>query len=319
MRKLFLATVLGLVLSVLTVVPAYAAIGDPDSITIESVRVFQNLWDDSGDGDQLYVVEYKVMYPPPHPTEDPNDTFFVGIWDGAVLKYSRPLNYYGHNIISIYLTEARGLTWSDPYTIRVSGNPAYFSSLVEDINMDSLVLAGGNWVSGTQTDSRGYLQSWCVTLAQTLETSWGTALLTSSSKLNILGSATFKEAIPELNGICPTLFQYLEYSTEAPTQAYQVELETRLGARLQSVLTNLGTFFHVPGAMIGGVGFGIIFFILTGSIFAATGSVPGAIAVSIPFIIAGNIIGLIPLVITFVFGLIVVVLFGVTFILGRMG
>ena len=80
---------------------------DPTSISIESVRIYQNLWQT---GDQLYVVEYKVMYNTT-PLIEPKDVYLVGIWDGAVLRASEPLKSYGYNVTSIYLNAPSALNW----------------------------------------------------------------------------------------------------------------------------------------------------------------------------------------------------------------
>ena len=166
MRKLLLVSVLGLFLLFGLVSPVWA-ISNPDSISIQSVRVFQNLWET---GDMLFLCEYKVMYAT-DPTEDPKDTFLVGVWDGTTQKYSRPLSYYDHNMQSVYLTAAQALTWEGSYTVRVMGNPSYFATLTKDVNKASLELAPTHWISGAQSASRALLQDWCVSLAETFETS----------------------------------------------------------------------------------------------------------------------------------------------------
>ena len=83
-RRVILGSFLSLCSLLLLSSPVYA-ISNPDSITIESVRVFQNLWET---GDQLYVVEYKVMYDS-DPDEDPEDTFLVGVWSDSTQKVSK--------------------------------------------------------------------------------------------------------------------------------------------------------------------------------------------------------------------------------------
>ena len=59
--------------------PVYA-IDAPDSISVESIRVYEGIWET---GDMLFLVEYKVM-DDPDPSEDPWDTYLVGVWAGAV-------------------------------------------------------------------------------------------------------------------------------------------------------------------------------------------------------------------------------------------
>jgi len=315
-----------LIALVLPTIPVYA-VADPDSIGIESVRVYEGLWEA---GDMLFVVEYKVMYSS-EPSESAENTFLVGVWDGAVKGPDRPLNFYQHNIISIYLTAAEvgifGYTYGDELKVRVMGNPTYFPVLTEDVNMDTFTLAASFWVNeGSLAATRTFLAYWCVALAEVLEISWGIPLLTTGDRLNTAGMIAFQDAIPGLDSICPEVFQvytsYPDYTDPAYTPTYETDLLGRTGARLTGVLEGLGQWITGKanmGGLIGGVGLAILFFVLAGRIFIATGSVPIAIVVSIPFLFVGNVIGILSLTITFIAAFIVVVLFAVTFILGRMG
>lgn len=305
------------------------AIGNPTgNMTIESVRVYEGLWET---GDMLFVVEYQVEYAP-DPEEDPQDTFLVGSWNATGAKGpDRPLDYYQHNFTSIYLTDNQSdnftYVFEDELKVRVMGNPAYFPVLTEGVNMATVTLATGHWVNeGSLEDTRLYLADWCLTLAGVFEASWGLPLLTSGNKLNSTGMVKFKEAIPGLDGICPQIFQvatsYPEYEEPTYVKTYEETLVGRAGERLELALENLGVWItgkQDMGGLIGGVGLAILFFVLAGRIFIATGSVPTAIAVSIPFLFVGNLIGVLPLSVTFVAAFLVVVTFSITFILGRVG
>ena len=170
MRRLSLL-LLPLLLILATAIPVLA-ITNPASIAINSVRAYEGLWES---GDMLLVVEYEVMYDP-DPDEDPQDTFLAGVWDGAVKGPDRALDYYQHNFTSIYLTAAEvtsfGYELNDELSIKVMGNPSYFPSLVEGVNMKTSTLTAGHWVGGgTLEENRAYLAAWCVDLAGTLETS----------------------------------------------------------------------------------------------------------------------------------------------------
>ena len=316
---------IGIILpTLLSVIPfnPVLAIADPDSITIESVRVFQNLWEA---GDELFIIEYDVAYGST-PTEDATDTFFAGVYDGTTLEYSRPLDYYDYNFTSIYLNSIEALDWGDPLVIKVSGNPSYFSSFTEGVNVRSFTLSAGNWIAGSSSASKSYLTTWCLSLASVFEDVWGVTLLTSTGKLNSVGIQKFNEAIPGVTSLCPGLSDVsLSYPTitgATYNPAYETQLAGQGGSRLQTAMVNLSTYFLGSAnwyLLIGAVGVGLLFFILSGRIFTATGSVPLAISVSIPFIIAGAIIGLIPLSFIFAAGLGILVVFGITFILARIG
>ena len=320
-----LLLVLPLLLVLATATPVLA-IANPDSIAINSVRAYEGLWEA---GDMLFVVEYEVMYDP-DPEEDPQDTFLAGIWDGAVKGPDRPLDYYQHNFTSIYLTAAEATSFgyeiNDELKVRVTGNPSYFPTLVEGTNMSTVTMTAGHWLGGgTLQETRDYLANWCIVLAGVLEDSWDIPLLSSADKLNSAGRLKFLEAIPGLDGICPDIFlvsaSYPGYEEPDYDPAYEEDLKGRVGAKLLSILDNLGKWVTGKenlGSLVGGVGLAVLFFILAGRIFIATGSVPTAIVVSLPFLFAGNLIGILPLSITFIAAFLVSVMFAITFILGRL-
>lgn len=302
------------------------AIGNPDSISVESIKAYVGIWEE---GDMLFVIEYDIDYDP-EPEEDPEDTFLFGIWDETDVKGPDiALNYYLHNFISIYLTAAQvtafGYAKNDELKVKILGNPVYFETLTEGVNMATMSLSAGHWIEGSSLDqTRQYLADWCIVLAEVFEASWGIELLTSSDKLNIVGKLKFEEAIPGLQSVCPDIFQISASYPDDPegvgNATFQTTLTGRMGNRLSGVLENFGSWFFGKASMgifIGGAGLAILYFILAGRIFIATGSVPGAIAVSIPFLFVGNLVGVLPLVITFIAAFLCVLTFGILFILGR--
>ena len=322
-KRLSIALLLALVALPLSSV---LAISDPDSISINSVKAYEGLWEE---GDMLFIVEYEVMYGV-DPDEDPEDTFLVGLWDGTVKGPDRALAYYQHNFTSIYLTAAQvtsfGYELNDELKVRVTGNPSAFPVLTEGVNMKTTTLTSGHWNKGVDMDeTREFLSTWCIIIAETLEDSWEIPLLTTGGRLNTTGMVKFKEAIPGLDSICPDIFQvatsYPDYEDPEYDPTYEEDLLDRAGTKLTTALEGLGLWItgkSDTGLLIGGVGLAILFFVLAGRIFIATGSVPTSIAVSLPFLFAGNLIGILPLTITFVAAFLVAVLFGITFVLGRL-
>jgi len=296
------------------------ALEDPDSISLESVKVFQNLWET---GDQLYVIEYKIMYAT-DPDEEPEDTFFVGLLDSSsILQATKQVPYYDHYFLAIYLDSAASLVWESTCTVMVAGSPSYFSELEADVTKASMALNPAlNWISGVEDDSRDYLGDWCVSLAGTLETSWDTPLLTDADKLNTEGASIFKDEIPGLDSICVGIFQtslqQMEVDDVPFDDTYQTTLESNMGTRLASTMTNLGEAIGVSQGTVGAICVVILFFIIAGRMFVATGHSGTAVALSIPFILIGVLLNLITVQWLFVAGLLIVILFGVYFILARL-
>lgn len=293
------------------------AVANPDSITIPTVRVFQNIFDT---GDQVVIVETKVMYTV-DPTEEPSDTFTVTFTAGAA-SYSMPLLYYDHALCAFYLTPAQAVVWGAAATVVVAGNPLYFTTLTEGVNQRTYALSAGYWITGSLTESPGYLQSWCLTLATLLETSWGLTLLIDD-KLNAVGAEFFLEVLPGLDSACPDFFavstEYLEPDSKTHSKTYETELLARIGARLHDAIDGLATVAHIPYTLMSLLLTGVMFFIVGGAVFAATGSPGMVIPVSVPFLFAAAVIGLIPLSVVFFIVAIVVVIFAIVFIVARVG
>jgi hypothetical protein len=304
------------------------AIDNPDSISIESVRVFGNLLET---GDALFVVEFKVMYAS-EPDEDAIDAFFIGVWDGAVKGPSRGIYDYQHGVRSIYLTAAQfssfTYTWGSEYTVRVVGNPTYFPIVTEGINRASTTLSPSHWLRGATSEmSREYLALWIEhSLGPSLGTSWGIPLLTETGKLNSLGSVVFREAIPGLSGICPDLFAVSSsipsYTTHTPNKALEDVYLGRRGPGLSEALGGIEGWItggrSTSGNLIGAFGIMLLYFILAGRIFLATNNVAASIAISIQFFLAGTYVGALPVSYVFIAAFLTVVMFGITFILGRL-
>ncbi len=206
LSRLFRVVGLVLLLGVAVVTPVLA-IDDPTDTSIKSAKVFQSIFSDD---DMLFFVRYDVNYSS-DPDEPADETFVVSLYDtdGTTLLYQRELNYYGLNIISIYLTpvQAAGLTWENEYVIKVMGNPSIFDELTEGVNMATRSLSPSNdYISGDMDTSRGFLGQFCIDTAKVLQADWGITLVTGSDKLNVQGSITFNAAIPGLYTAVPGIY-----------------------------------------------------------------------------------------------------------------
>ena len=223
--------IVGIVLLLVTAISIpVLAISNPTDTSIQSIKAFQNIFEDD---DILFFVRYDVNYTE-EPDEPASDTFVVSLYDtdGTTLLYQRELNYYGLNIISIYLTPIQVLTlpgigWGSEYVIKVMGNPSIFGELTEGINMATRSLSASNdYISGTMDTSRGLLGQFCIDTARVLQAdeAWPT-LLTTSDKLNTQGAITFNAAVPGLYTACPSIYSTAVTPPTMPTVTRTVVLK----------------------------------------------------------------------------------------------
>lgn len=318
MRKLRRILAVFLVVGIISLIPIQPclAIDNPDSITLGSAKVFQNVFEN---GDMLFVVLYDVEYAS-EPTEDAGDAFLFNLYNGSTLIGQRQLNYYRYNVISMYYdaTDALALTWGAGYKCRITGNPALFTTLTEGVNMVTYTLGASNWITGTMTESRGLLRIHCLDLAELLQADWGFDLIVttvSGTYLNSDGRTTFLDAIPGLDTAIPNLFQMssgsmvVDWNTN--TGAYQTELAmgTKAGTKIAAAFTGIGTYIGVSGQTAAGLFMCLIALMVIGIVFFYSGNTIAAMVLSIPIVIMGNWLGLVPLVITWVAAMIVVLYF----------
>ncbi len=310
--KLFIPLFLGLLILISTPV-VVLAISNPDSISIGECTVFRDVEED---GDQLYYCRYEVGYLV-EPEEDASNTFLMAIYDtdGTTLLFTRPLNYYQHNIISIYLSAADALTWGESYKIRIMGNPALFS-LAEGTNMRTWALSGGDYREFSE------LGTYLIGQASILEADWGIDLLTSGNLLNTQGSIVFRDAIPGLNNIVPEIFSttssYFTVENKSFTENYANAAHDRLGSINQS-FADIGEWLGISEGWVG-VCVSSLISVLLGSVIFATTRRTEVVYVSM-FTTYGvfGTIGWIPLQLFIITFIIIGIIFGILWWIGRMG
>jgi len=321
LRRLSVVVVGVLLYSLLFATPVLA-VDNPDAIGIGDVYVFNGTLET---GDILFYVRYDVSYAS-QPPEDSEDTFVMAIYDtdGSTLLATRPLNYYQHNIISIYLdADDNTLTWGTEYRVRVMGSPAVFGNLTEGVNMKTAVLSGGDY--RTTTDLGGIM----VAQARILEDDWGTTLLTSSDRLNSTGAYYFNKAVPGLSTMATDIFelstQQFPYArNESITRAGLNKTLENLPVSLNSAIGGLNSVFGVTSNTWGGFSW-LLFFglVLGGVVYAASrrpdiavlGGVMGSMGIGAYMGVAeGNV-----LLFVMAVGTILIVLFSVEFFVPRYG
>lgn len=312
-RGLFSGIVLALVFALLLPGLVYA-IGNPEGgVSVGDAYVFRNV---SEAGDQLYFVRYDVSYDPV-PEEDPEDTWQMALYNSTdALVATRPLNYYQHNIISIYLEPEAALTWGEAHKVKIMGMPSVFGALTEGVNMRTKTLSGGDYWE------QDYLAGVMVTQAGILEDDWEITLLTANEKLNSTGKAFFLAAVPGLGTMVPEIFgtilEDVDVEYKNYTQAYAESLKSNAGDRLSYAISDMGNLLRVSSEWMGFWLVLMVFLILVGTISAGVGN-PGwafiggfSLLALGGFLLGGGVFTLV-----MVLAAIVGIVFAIYFILGR--
>ena len=312
MKKRICAAVLASLAMLFSTASPVFAIANPNSITLHTAKAFENIWET---GDMLFVVSYDVNYTS-EPSESAETTFLTTLLaaDGTTLLMSRALNYYQYNLISIYATAAQvislGLTWSSDYRLRVTGNPALFSTLTEGTNMRTVTLSASDWNADGTLTSKELLKLHCIDIAETLEADWAVVLLVTTSTgeqvLNSTGTVTFLDAIPGLQNAIPNLFQLsssvLTITPKVSGADYAVnsQIDARLGSNIGNAFTGIGTFLGIGQNSAAGL-WAIIFLLTIASIvFLSTGNSTAALILAVPIIVLMTYLGAIPDAVTYV-------------------
>lgn len=293
-----------------------AQIGNPDYVAIGDIYVFRDVLED---GDQLYFVRYDVSYGEV-PDEDASETWLMTLndSDGTFIDQI-PLNYYQHNIISIYLELDEAITWGGAHVVRIMGNPSVFSELVEGTNMVTRTLSTGYYHEGSE------LGELMIAQAKILDDDWGgdITLLSSGDKLNTTGSSYFRRAIPQLNNMAPEIFQLVTYFPTVERTPWSTEYAETLrgheGAKLETALGNFGSYFGVGVNWMSFCFVCFLYLLLASVIYAATRSASFSIICSYPVIVACAWLGIgsETLTTTLVALLVIAFIFGIYFILER--
>lgn len=318
MKKKFLsAFLIAIVLTIFSSSPAFA-VANPTSITIHTAKAFQNIFET---GDMLFVVSYDINYAV-EPSESASYTFSLNLLNtaGTNVTMTRALNYYQYNVISIYATAAQvtslGLVYGDAYKLRVTGNPAFFASLVEGTNMATRTLTASDWNTDGSLTAKELLRLHCIDIAEALETDWAVTLLVTTSSasqvLNTTGTTTFLDAIPNLDNAIPSLFQVASgiitvgVNSSNATYALESTISNRLGTSIANAFTGIGTWLGFNQSTAAGVWIMLFALTIASIVFLNSGNSAGAILLTIPTIMLGTYLGAIPMTITFTVGIIIV-------------
>jgi hypothetical protein len=291
------------------------AIGDPEGgVSILDTFAFRDVL---ASGDQLYFVRYCVNFTSV-PEERAVDTWQMVLYDylGALVA-TRPLNYFGENIISIYLEPDEALPWGYAHQIQVGGMPSVYGNLTEGINQVSYNLSVYDYLEGT------YLGDTMLAQATTLESDLGLDLLSTSGRLIAVGSQLFQYAVPKLTYMVPTIFESatedidVDYNEEYDT-SYGEGLRAHEGASLTGAITSLGNMINVNHDAMA-FWLIMIFFLCMGGLIFSSGGNPGwalvvgyACLAGAAYLLGGTIF-----ILATIIPVILAIIFGILFILGK--
>ncbi len=296
-----------------------SAIGNPDYVVIGDAYVFRNATET---GDQLYFVRYDVSYNVT-PEENAEDTWQMALYDSSDnLIATRPLNYYQHNIISIYLTPSQALTWQGSHYVRIQGMPSIFGALIEGTNMRTRTLGGGDYYESTS------LGGIMITQAGILEDDWAIDLLTSNNRLNATGATFFLEAVPGLSTMASEIFSSttrgISWTRDTLNTTGINRTAANLPDTLDDALSGLNAIFGVTNDNWGNFSWVMLMgMMIGGGVYAATrrpdisflGGVGGTIAISAYLGIASPYMMYTLMALAFI----IVFLFVLVYIIPRMG
>lgn len=256
MRVLY-SIIIGLILLVLLPVYVFAATSLPDSDpTLDNTHIFRHLLENN---DFLFIARYNIPY-----TTTPNasvtNTFIFQFMDtdnvtilGQNEAFAFQGNGYGYGLISFYFPAATAPDWYQDYFIHLWGKPSEFAS---SVNYSYPIEYFHYSTALTQGNNQEELAVKVLEIARALQTSWGITLIDTSetsSVLGINGELYFRNAIPGLQVMAPSIFltqtQDPDYTSEnwTTTQAETYAgryTGTWIGDAIQTVADLFSMDFH---------------------------------------------------------------------------
>lgn len=305
--RLTTALVISIMAMMLFVTPALA-IDDPNVIDISSVFVYRHCLENN---DQLYIVEYELTYTIDNPDESVTQAFLCRLMDGPIelgvtAPYAFHNNGYGKGIFAIYFSALDAPDWNGAYTMRLEGNPTLsWTGAPPSTFID--VFDSWSTSSGIPT-TQNELSARILYLANLYETEWTLDMVTTGatgSYLTTYGEMYFTTAIPGLQTMAPTAFSGTalspDWNRQTFTQTYAEELAAGVEGTPLDVApaaTEFGLSRMWMSSALYLLGSVILIFLLSRGI----GSSRAAILLSIPLVVAGALLGMLPLVLAIMMG-----------------
>jgi hypothetical protein len=222
-------------------------------------------------GDFFLLTDYNIAYSGGYPTVPASNAFTFRLFDPTgsteiadALPYVfttattgfTGTNGFGEGVIAYYFNSATAPTWALNYIIKVSGNPAEFSSPLEyDFQLPSAAYQ-------SSTDNATGLANELRTIATLLSIQWGIPLLSDASATSVFtadGEGYFRNAIPGVQSLAPNIFEdQQEQSPDTTSASYDTNLSNTYQHRFDNswVHTSLAAgadLFHLPLPLFVGI------------------------------------------------------------------
>lgn len=247
---------LAAILTLAQATPVAAVPAAPDSITLPKMYAFRNLVET---GDFSLVFESGINYATP-PTITANQAFIfqlLGTDGTTILGTSTPFNYhnsgYGLGASAFYFPAATAPTWGATYSIKITGNPAVFTGTIPSGVF--VVTEATYTASTTQDDNQHELYTAVLTIANDLQSSWGSTyvMTTAGTTRTVLyqdGANYFRSAVPGIQSMSPYLFDTTlvapDFSLTAWTTGQATTYEERLnGTWIGVAMTEFAGIFDM--------------------------------------------------------------------------
>lgn len=293
------------------------AIDSPDEMDISNVWAYRHCLEDN---DRLFVIEYNIDYTT-NPDEGANEAFIARLMDGITeLKADTPYDFqdngYGVGIIMLYFTAAEAtalpVTWEGAYTVKLMGNPTLsWSGAVPEDTINS-------WFWSSSTDiytTKEELSARILALAGQLESLWSLDMIESvgsSNKLTSYGETYFSSLVANFREMAPYAFSGqtididFNYKTYAQTYANTLAASpTGTPFDVSGAATSWGSTTMFLSSMIW-IGFTIGVIIVASMVLGAK---PASL-LAVPMIVGGSLLGMLPLVVSVIMGVLAFILSG---------
>lgn len=277
-----------------------AASGDPgvdppDILRIDDVKVYTGYFED---GDQLYCINYRIIYLAGDPGWDIGDYFDFVLLDGTLTRAKVPVKSWGYRPGSIYLKAASALSWGGSYTVKIVGNPNVWDTPPEA----EYTLTSGDW----QGDDLTQLDTWVTSLALSIEAYYDVQLVDyyeGQLCLTEQGAVVFGMGIQGLCVVRPRLcnpYSYVPGEEGTDGTIPPTDTNALVGPQVSDAVSDVATFLNLEDTSIAGaIGFGIGFFILgivLTVMLGSWGTMSGAAGMGMasPVVIFGAWLGYVP-------------------------